>query len=377
MSLNDEATDDLDNTIVDDDIVHSSPVVPVQDKTTTIIVDERAKPIESTPLTEEQVKAITDTNVQFNLIEDNVSKVVDLQDIEKEFLAQESIDRHMAEYLDSQFQGLLGTKISIEEYTRIPSRTNLDLTRRHVKLSIAHEEAQVVDTFNSFTIKSLHDTGEVLKVLKEKYLYDFSNQVRQLAKLSENVIANVSQSKNTIVPYQNGEHIEFVDIADLDLVKLDFANLKLEAPSIDQLSCYKANIASILTNSNIKTLITLVIDSGRVSYPVDHEVINLAMTRPISLLTLAKFFNNKALIEFVDSFDSTLSDCLTTIEQVKQDVTTLDSFDKLRAYLIEHSMDIHTAIHQAMQLVCHVNNVSMMALNVKTLFEYLSNLAKT
>lgn len=375
MSLNDEATADLDNTLVDDDVVHSSPVVPVQDKSTTIIVDDRTKPLEGTGVTEEQVQAITDTNVQFKIIEDNVTKVVDLQDVEKEFLAQESIDRNMAEYLDSQFTGLLGNKIAIEEYTRTPSRTNLEMTKRHVKLSVAQEEAQVVDSFNSFTMKSLGDTAEILEVLKEKYLFDFSTNVAELARLSENVIANISESKNTIVPYQNGEHVEFVDIADLDLVKLDFANLKLEAPTIDKLSMYKANIASVLANSNIKTLITLVIDCGRVSYPVDHEIINLAMTKPISLLTLAKFFNNKALIEFVDSFDSRISDCLSVIEQVKQDTATLDTFEKLREYLVTHSAEIHNAIHQALQMVCHVNNVSIIALNVKELFSYLTTLA--
>lgn len=379
MSLNDDAIADLPtDTMVDEDLIKTPPIVPVTDKTTLILTKTPEVKQDVTMVTEEEVQSLLDTDIQFKLIGDQTSKVVELRDIEQEFLAQESIDRHTAQFLNEHFQGLLSPRLTLEEFTRSPSKTNFKVTQQHIQLSISQEEAEVVDTFSHFTTKSLDDVAKVLDRIANDYLSQFMDNMRILAKTSEAVIADVSQNKNTIVPFQNGEHVEFVDVATLDLLALDFNNLKLKTESVASLTAYKDNIRSIIDNSSVKTLIVLVVDCEKVSYPIDKEILMRVSDKPIDLLTLAKFFNGNALRDYLDTFGATVTTAQEDIKKILSEVQELQqTYPAVKEYLITKSAHIHSVINTSVQMAANINNLNILALNVKTLFEYLSNLAKT
>lgn len=378
MALNDEAVEDLpDDTLIDEDVVKSSPVAPVTDQTTTIVVKTPEVKQEATLLSEADVQAITDTDIKFKLIGDQTEKIVDLEEIEQEFISQESIDRNTAQFLDEHFKGLLGPRLTLEEFTRTPSKTNFLAAQKHVKLCLSQEQAAAVIEFSEFTTNTLKGTSEILEKLKEDFISQFLIIMSGTARLSEAVIADISQSKNTIVPYRNGEHVEFVDVATLDLMSLDFGNLELKPETVSLLTMHKKNIEAIIANSSVKTLIVLAVDCDKISYPVDKEILVHAAEKPIDLLTLAKFFNSNALRDYLNTFGATADEAKATIDHIRTEAAELQqNYPDIKEYLVAKSATLHNAINTTMQLVSTINNLNTLALNVSTMFKCLSELSK-
>lgn len=378
MALNDDAVDDLPaNTLVDEDLVKTPAIVTPTDQDTMILVKTSEVPQEISLLTEDDVKKITETNVKFKLIGDQTQKIVDLRAVEHEFIAQESIDRHTAQYLNQHFEGLLSSKLSIEEFTKSPTKTNFDVTKRHVNVMISQEEAAAVIDFSDFTQNALKDTQEVLEKISSDYLGQFQIIMSGIARLSESVIADISQNKNTVVPYQNGEHVEFLDIAEMDMVTLDFGNLKLNTETVSILSKHKQNIEHIIANSSVKTLIVLAVECGKVSYPVDREILVHAMDKPMNLLLLAKFFNSVALRDYIDGFSTTIANAIADIDSTRSETEALaENYSSVKEYLIAKTEMIHCSINAALQIATTINNLNLLALNVSSMFQCLSRIAK-
>lgn len=375
MGINDDATADLDDTLVDHDIIQSAPIVPVNDKQTTVIPWSKQVAPKPDALTAEEIQQVAQSDISFKTIEDNVEHVVELEDVEKEFLAQESICQASAKHLNEHFDGLLSNRISIEEYTRSPSQTNLVVTKQFIRRALAQEQSTIITEFGQFTQSSIKDVLSVIDKLNDDYLNGFYANMSSIAQVATGVIAGLSENKNTIVPFQNGEQIEFIDIAEADLVSLDFNQLKLEPATIAQLSLYRDNIKCILNDIDVRTLITLVVECGKVSYPVDNAILARSMERPMHLLLLAKLFNSEALRAYLDTFKETLEESRNLLEEVQAASLAITEYDALRLFITERSQVIHTSIKQTLRVAQCMNHLNMLAWNMKELFLYMNQIA--
>lgn len=373
MSLNEEATQDLDDTLVDDTIVHSSPIVPAAQASVTVMpyTEDQGRVPE---VTVDQVKNIMNSDVQFKTIEDDVEHITELEDVEQEFLAQESICQADIKQLNEHFDGLLSDRLAIEEFTRTPTKVNYAVTKDFIHRSIAQEQSTVITDFSGFTQNAVKDILEVIDKINGGYIDTFHRNMESIAELSTTVIADLSENKNTIVPFQNGEQVEFVDIAELNLVELDFNNLKLSPESIKTLTLYRDNIKHILVDEDLRILITLVVECQKVSYPVDSAIIARSMDRPIHLLLLAKLFNSGALRAYLGTFQSILNDAYSVLSTVKDQGASVDNYDQLKQYISEYSSEVHTAIRVTLKILQHMNHLNMLAWNIKELFTCMSTI---
>ena len=375
MSLNDDAISDLPtDTLVDDDIVKSSPITQPNNNATVIIPTTNVIDSEATIIPQEKMDEIINSDVSFKTLQNGVETITQLQDVEKEFLATESIDQNSAKYLNEFIPDLL-TTISLEEFTKTPSKTNYQLVTKLLKKKIALEQEEIKTNFLVFMKQSLHDVKEVLEHIKEDYLQTFLSDMYNMAKIAERVVVDVSANKNTIVPYANGEHIEFLDIAELDLLKLDFGNLQLKDTSIKQLSAYKAAIELIISNTGIKTLIVLANDAQVIQFPVTKEFMVHANEATVNLLYLAKFFNSSHLRDYVESLGPKIDDLILKLEQLKSLFDEQVDYQGVRQFLVDHSAEIGFINSQSLMISSHISNISTLGLNVQEMFIYLSKIA--
>lgn len=374
MGINEDAVEDLDDTLVDHDLIQSAPVISTRDEQTTVIPWSKQIAPQPPALTETQIQHIAQSDVQFKIIEDEVEHVVELETVEQEFLAQESVCQASVKVLNEHFEGLLSNRISIEEYTKSPSQTNLKITEQYLRRTIAQEQAAVLTSFTDFTRDTVTDVLAVVDKLTEDYLSPFQTNMEATADLATGVIAGLSENKNAIVPFQNGEQIEFIDIAEADLIALDFNQLKLEPATVAQLSVYRDNIKHILQDTDIRLLITLAVDCGKVSYPADSAILARSMERPVHLLLLAKTFNSEALRAYLASFEATLADAREVLEAIEGTADTIEDYDSLRRFITQRSQDIHTAIRHTLKIAQCMNHLNLLAWNLKELFMYMDQI---
>lgn len=375
MALNDDAVIDLDDTLVDHDVIQSSPVASVSQQQTTVIPWSPEVSPQSQALTDTAIQAIAQSDVNFKILTDNVEHIVELEDIEKEFIAQESICQSTAKYINEHFSGLLNHRVTLESFTKLPSQVNHSLTKRYIRQTIVQEQLTLTSSFMQFTESSIKDTVNLIIAIDENYLRSFIDNMSSMAETATGVIGSLSENKNTIVPFQNGECIEFIDIAEADLLTLDFQQLKLESSTVTQLSLYRDNIKHILSDSDMRLLVTLVVDCNKVSYPADKEILARSVDRPIHLLLLAKLFNSVALREYLETFELMLSEYRRVLDDVQTDATAMDNFDKLKQFMIERSSTVHTAIKNTLRIVQCMNHLNLLAYNMKEMFLYMDKIS--
>ncbi len=374
MGINDDAVQDLDDTLVDHDVIRSTPVAPLNPVQTTVVPWSREISPKPQALTEGDIQQIAQSDVQFTVIENDIAHTVELEDVEKEFLAQESICQDTAKHLNEYFEGLLTSRVSIEEFTRKPSRTNLAVTEKFIRQSIAQEQSTIITSFTQFTQSSITDVLSIIDKLDEDYLNAFDANMVSIANLATGVIEGLSENKNTIVPFQNGEQIEFIDIAEADLICLDFNNLKLEPATVQQLSLYRDNIKQIVNECDMRILITLAVECGKVSYPVDNAILARSMERPIHLLLIAKLFNSSALRTYIEGFKGSLYECRSLLETLQQDASVITEYPTLASFITERSQVIHSAIKQVLRIALCMHQLNILAWNTKELFSYMNQI---
>ena len=308
MGLN----DDIDDTIVDSDIRQQPIPIDKSQEDITVIVDDK----EPTALTESDLQSLVKADVQFKVITDNVDKIVELEDVESELIAAESINKSSAKYIEHVFNGL--DNISIEDFTISPSKTNYSKVLNFVRKSIATEELATIELYGSFITQSLKDVEDILERIKDKYLSSFISLVETLSTVSKIIINDVSNSKNKIVSYRKvNDQIEFIDITRKSIDNLNFNNVQLEQPIPPSLQIAVDNIRNILSTDNTRVLIYVAIEKDVITYPFSSIDISNYTDRYVDILTLAKFFNSETFQNYINGFEVTIKEMLIFIKDLK------------------------------------------------------------
>ena len=377
MSLNDGVLDDLpSDTIVDEDLIKSGSSIDKDQQGVLITAKTDKIPEAVTELSEVELSDLTKADVEFKVVTDNVEKIVELEDVEKEFIAKESIDKDGVRYLDQCITGLLGSNLAIEEFTIAPSKINYKSTMKKVRKHIATEQMAAASSFCSFINNTLNDTVKVLEKVRDEYLETNLVNIANIASLAEAVINDVSSSKDLIIPYTQDRKVDFVDISTMDLATLDFSSIQLDSNTKNDLNILKDNIVSVLNNSELKQLIIMVVDKGVIEFPADREVILDSLQKPVNILTLAKFFNSPVLKADLTSYNNNINECLRVVNTIIEEAAKLEEYRDIKNYLVSNSINIQKFIDDSYRCIACIGSINMLALNVKELFIYISKLTK-
>ena len=120
-----------------------------------------------TPLTPEQLLAITDSGTQFNIVTDGVSRIVELKEIQEQIISNESINQTDASYINDVFGNLFNNRLSLEEFTTLPSKTNFLYVKNFMrnKIAMEHEAAEVkFKRFVDSNLRLIHEALELTEI---------------------------------------------------------------------------------------------------------------------------------------------------------------------------------------------------------------------
>ena len=209
MSINDEAVADLEQ---DSDAVQA---VVVQTELNKHMQEVKPVPENSQDFMNTVAKAAT-AKVAFKDIHDKTNKILDLQDMAEEIASAGAISKSDAQSVGTSFENF-STAISLNEFTRIPSKTNYTFTMEFMRRSIKVAQEGLRSKFESFMNEPLNDVKCMLDRIEDEHLPALEKQYACLSAMAVKLLPLIQQNKNLIVP--SGE--SFVDMRTIALQELD------------------------------------------------------------------------------------------------------------------------------------------------------------
>ena len=351
MSLNDGALDDIDNNgVVDEDVIHSPNVVEKSGEQVTIIPVTPELKANKTDLSELDIAKLPTMDVEFKIVNDQSSKIVELSDIESDIIGQESIDRNNAKVVNELF----GTELSLEQFTTNKTKVNYSDTVRVMKLRLAQEHEALAKSISTYLSGPVADAKVILEKLKIEYIPVVMDSISVMQYRTSTFEQKMNESKNAIVPYS----VSFVDIFKFDLLttevdEIEFPNTDL----VSKLVRYTANLKEFFKIPLFKAFFFQCLDgkddglfNSEFSILDTHEY----NSRCVSIADLAKFYSLSTVGFVYDRAIVNVNDLVKKMSDLEESLAG-DS-EKVREYITNNTKDILT-LHRAIEQTISITNV--------------------
>lgn len=370
MGLNADVLDDLPDTpIVDGDLIAQPSDIPKSKESITIVPENDEVKAEG-PIPQEQLEKLPTMDVAFKIVEDGQSKVVQLRDVEAEILAQESINRHGAEYISAAFEDFLSGPVRLNEFTVGLSKTHYAYSIKQMGSRIAKEEAAVVSNFQLLIDQPLNDAKVILEQLVASYipavrsmLYDLRGQTLGLA---EKLAAN----KNVVVPMEN----QFVNLLKVDLRVLDASKIEGLTIDVKKIDAAVKSIQELIKCPFVNALIWTVLEGKTYSNVQDSTSRLSYMGCALTIMDLVKFFSSdvESIIDEMVTASEEAIKCLLDV-QSKSDQHK-DKPEAIRAYINEAMPCLQECFKTVSQTTHLVNDLAKLSFSSSCLIEFYASL---
>lgn len=278
MSLNAGVLDDLENGGI-------TPPVGTQAPTGAVTITPATDQIPvATELSEAQLKDLPTKDITFNLVNEGVSKVVSLKEVENDIIGQESIDKTGYERVSVAFESVANGPVTISEFTSTPSKVNFDYVKRKMKSTIATEEASLVTNFTVFIDQPLTEACNRILVYKDMYRTYIDLSLRELRAVSIDMLEQMRTKPSTIVQYGR----EFLNILDFDIGGIDTSMLETDSVDIKTIDGYVKGIQSVMSKMSFKAYVHATIE-GEDTLSKDN--ISKYAANAFTAIDLVKFFS--------------------------------------------------------------------------------------
>lgn len=392
MTLNADVEDGLseDVTPVDPASLQQDPLVVApgekieQKEGGMMVVDAGSaeKTLES-PFTPEQLFGsdvepgkLPDLDVSIAVINDQQIKVVDLKELETTIVGPGVISQEGAEVINAEFGGFFHSRLSVKEFTRMPSKTQFDSTVQFLKSRISREEYALVEMTKAFFDGPIAEVAVYQEHFQEVYLPYVSEQLYKLNLAFAPMLTALRLSKNVIIPL-NGEfpNIMKVPVVGFDESWLEAAFLKpSKISNLEFLQGVKA-IQSAIGNANFAYFLRSVVKGESTEIPSEESVLgNSQDGAEITLGELVEFYLTNVILGRVELLKKQLDDSLQYLQKERVHFQEIqEDFPKLDAFILEHGPHIRERIRQ----LHYIRDVSMSLLQVNHaavyIFQYLEN----
>jgi hypothetical protein len=239
MSLNAGVLDDLE----DNDGITAPSAATGGGEPITIVPSSPIDPVTS-ELTEQELTTLPSKDVSFKLVNDGVTKVVSLKEVEQDIIGAESIDKTGFEKACISFESLADGPVSVAEFTNTPSQVNYGYVKRNVKQIIATEEANLVSNYVVFIDKPLEEACGKLGRFKDAYIPRIESLLYELKAEALDFKENIRSNKKTMMQYGN----EFVNITDFNIMELDVSKIVSDNVKLAELTGYVKGIQNAMSN---------------------------------------------------------------------------------------------------------------------------------
>ena len=309
MALNDNVLDDLDDGgVVDNDLIVAPGQQTLPANNAIVNVNTNTHNQESSVLSKEDTEKLLNSNIQFKLVEDGHTKLIDLKDVENNIMGQESMDQKAAAYIDQTFGNYVTESFPIQMFSEKPTGVNFKHACKFMKSRIAQEEAQVISNYE-ILLNSFNDTIEIVEK-STAYLKLLKDLLEVIRCENTDLKQHLQDNKNLVYPYEN-EFINIVNapLGSFDINKMNFPVQQSESTdtsfNVTEMSRYLNSLDQIMSQQwRLKSFILQNVDQP------------YANTSPISLIDLVKFYTEDRWFLFEPS-EVLLNEKITRLKEIQ------------------------------------------------------------
>lgn len=373
MGLNDESNNEIGEGVIDNDLVIGPNIADVTGNTKTpitIVAQDKSNAEEAHPLNQGQLQQLLSMDVAFQTVKDGVARVTELEDIESDIIAKESISRSDATVVNEVFNNILGNGVVLEEFTHSPSKTNYSFVTRQMRNRIATEQQNVLANFQLFIDQPLEDATQVIAQLTNNYLPAIKDSIFELSAFSIGKSELIKANKNEVIPYDG----DFVNFATVAIQTFDINKTPL---AID-----KAHIATVINNlvqcfecKILKSFVYGTIEGKELAFILSNEGKLAYMDKVVSLIDLVDFYATNTINDRIDQLVANVTEHLKTLESIQADSDEKKSqYEGVNKFIIDSDSKIMNMHKSLMDLTGLVTTLNHLTLNSREIIELMVKL---
>lgn len=280
---------------------------------------------------------------------DGLTRQHEMEDVVNTLMASETISRTDAVQLVKCFEGLTDVVGQPETFTAVPSRTNLEPTKRYVRKAVYDEETALNEQLQQFIDVALEPVQQQLLMLEERHLPTCLEGLEMLHHQAEDLFEELEEGKLFLLYNANKELIDTRLMAFVSLF-----NQMFTVENSEYFAEVVRGLVRALSDPSVKLLLKSA-SNPRVSMPPseftspEYEVENL------SLMKYLPYFTHKLIANYLTHQTVMLQERCQALHD-----------DKTR--VVEKTRDQRRALAIEAQNLCRdATNLYRLVLPVKTL----------
>jgi len=360
--LNDDVLDDLDGHVTD-------PSILELDKDTRVIV----KVVNNLPgklqeVGTQAVKAISQAQTSFELIDKHNSKIIDMTAVHDEISTEGIICKADVAYALEQFPIILNDKLKLEHFSLSRTKVNHSKVVSGMKLSIEAEQSLLFESAKAFFKQPLEDALSAIKGLETHYLPALTNTSNDLQIDARNISGRLEGSKNTLVRYKD-DYKTFLDIPVKELLPEMFLGGTMDA---DVFVKAISNIDNLFGSRVLRVVISSIVYGKDVEQLFSDESMRSETIHDLTFKDLLTFYCSDKLTSLLSIIPQMLTDAVSEIEYIKNS-SKIDSATpaELHTYLLDNNVVINKKIKAIGNLANGIISLLQLNFNTQVLFEQL------
>lgn len=368
MNINEGVLDDIEETsIVDDDIIKLPSAETTNKEPILIVATDDDRTVNSL-VPQALIEKLPEMDVSLKIVTDGEAKVVSLQDIETEIVAQEAMSVSMAQYVELSFESLLKGPIKLNEFTKDKSKTNYDYVTRHMSNVINLEQAALASSIEVLLDKPLQNAEIAYNTLLSACIPSLEYQFFDLRSLVASHIESISQNKDVVFPYGDNT---FLNILTTDLASIDPSKFV----SMDK--AVEGNLSSLALSLKKPALVTLVHcvkDGKSVHEALTTEFHPTYSGSSVTGQDLLKFYSSD-VDAFIKQMASICAEQISFLNSVSfNSKSHVESKEAMNAFLSNSLPGIQTAFAILSRYMNLIHEASIMNFSAQGYINFLSKL---
>lgn len=316
---------------------------------------------------------LPDFNATFKVIDEGRLKIIDLKEIEADILGQESICQEDINKISSLIDNFLGPKLSLEEFTKKPSKANFEKTCFSLRKRISAEELNFSNSLSNYFSEPEESVKSFVTFIQETFIPSTKEQVLYFQSQYREILDNIFDSKNVVLLLKNQSvNILNTPIEDIvletdlkDLVQDFSKETKLDAATY--LNKALTALKSLLNGKLNRFLLTTIEGKSEISH--SHDVM---IQDKVTIGDLVVLYQNMLMVNGLDFISEKVTKAYEDYNRVKQEIETSDQdFDTLNAKILELSPVIDSATQDLTNAFVLVKKIILLNVSIPYIMNFL------
>lgn len=364
MNLNAGAHDG----IVDGDLIAVPQAIPSNDNPITVIPENDFNKVEGI-VPQEELDKLTDSDVTFKLVTNGASKIVDLKDVEAEILSNNTMDTGTAETINASFEGLFDGPVKLQAYTKSPSKTNLAYALKHMKLTIAKEEATLITNFQLLIDQPIATSISFMEDMLANYIPTVESGVMANRGLAIGLKDKLEASKNVVYPAGD----DFINLLRMDMNTVDASSIR-ELKSDTFVGAIEG-IKKILQYPYFNAFAHGTLNGEDLEHSTSHEAKAKYAGAFFGIFDLIKLYESGDILDRIDTAVDLAKERIDQLKTIQQDSDKLRTdVNAINKFLVDESKNLQDCFFDIDHLGHIVNSLSVFNVVSKELLTIFSML---